>query len=61
MLTYVVLPKDQAVEAGVLVQQAVDSILAIGLPLEYILVIYAKGQGLPDSAAKHLLWLDNEE
>ena len=61
MLASMVIPKDQAVEADGLVQQAVDSILAIGLPLEYILALYAKGQGLPDGAAKHLLWLANVE
>ena len=61
MLANVVLPKDQAVEADGLVQQAVDSILAVGSPLEYILALHDKGQGLPDSAAKHFLWLDNAE
>ena len=35
-----------------------DSILAVGLPLEYILAIHDKGQGLLDVAAKHLLWLE---
>ena len=38
-----------------------DSILAVGLPLEYILALHAKGQGLPDGAAKYFLWLNNVE
>ena len=29
--------------------------------MEYILALHDKGQGLPDGAAKHLLWLDNVE
>ena len=61
MLANVVLPKDQAVEADGLVQQVVDSILAVGLSLEYILALHDKGQGLPDGAAKHFLQLDNAE
>ena len=61
MLANVVLPKDQAIEADGLVQQAVDSILTVGSPLEYILALYDKGQGLPYGAAKYLLWLDNAE
>ena len=61
MLANVVLPKDQGVEADGLVQQVVDSILAVGSPLEYILALLNKGQGLPDGAAKHFLRLDNAE
>ena len=61
MLANVVLPKDQAVEADRLVQQAMNSILAIGSPLEYMLALHNKGQGLPDGAAKHLFLLDNAE
>ena len=38
-----------------------DSILAVGSPLEYIWALHGKGQGLPDGAAKHLLLLDNAE
>ena len=61
MLANVVLPKDQAVEADGFVQQVVDSILAIGSPLEYILALHDKGQGLPDGTNKQLLWLNNVE
>ena len=61
MLANVVLPKDQAVEADGLVWQAVDSILAVGSPLEYILALHNKGKGLPDGAVKQFLWLDNSE
>ena len=61
MLANVVLPKDQAVEANGFVWQVVNSILAVESPLEYILALHHKGQGLPDGAAKHLLWLDNAE
>ena len=61
MLDNVILPKDHEVEADGLVQQAVDSILAVGSPLEYILALHDKGHGLPDDAAKHLLWLDSSK
>ena len=61
VLANVVLPKDQSIEADCLLQQVVDSILAVGSPLEYILALHAKGQGLPNGVDKYLLWLDNVE
>ena len=63
ILANVVLPKDQAVEAGGLVQQVVDRNLAVGSSQEYTLALHDKGQGLaaPNGAAKHLLQLDNAD
>ena len=43
MLDNVVLPKDHAVEVDGLAYQVVDSVLAVGSPLEYILALHDKG------------------
>ena len=39
---------------------AIDNVLAVGSPLEYVMNLHSTGQGLPDGAAKHLLRLPNE-
>ena len=39
--------------------RAIDSVLTVGSPIEYILNLHSAGQGLPDGAAKHLLRLSD--
>ena len=59
-LSNCVIVRQAVADVAAELDDAIDSVLAVGSPLEYVMNLHSTGQGLPDGAAKHLLRLPNE-
>ena len=57
----VVVSTEEAELADSMLSGVIDEVLRVGSPVEFILTLHSKALGLPDGAAKHLLWFDSEE